>query len=314
MSGAARAAGPHPDSLITDRAGRPVALKVHRCSWSGSFPPNSIAAIAETAAAGVARAEIDVQALRGGGFAVLHDDRLDRSTTGTGPVAALDRGELARLRLRWRGTATAHPPALLADALEVIRDAPYATVFELDLKDLAPWDPARVEELVRLLEPVRERVVLGTEADWNLRRILAVDPAIPVSLNPSAYLDWLPDGSPAEHLPRGAYGYLDRHPLAARRLGPVTDYLADRFGGIARLVPGARELHLRLELFERMLDDGVDPAALIHGVGLAVDVWTLDAGTDRWETRLRRIVDAGVDLVTTNTAAALAAAARSRSV
>ena len=150
-------------------------------------------------------------------------------------------------------------------------------------------------------------------ADWNLRRLLQVDPTVPVGFNPGYYLDWQPEGEPLEELPgvRGAYGYLDAHPLARRRYGPPADYLADRLGGILRLVPGARETHLRLHAFERMLDDGVTGAAdLFHREGLALDVWTLDAGTPRWRERLARVVAVGVDIVTTNTPRELAAAGR----
>lgn len=301
---------PHPDSVVPRPSGGNIALKVHRAVWSGTLPANSLAAIAECCAAGVARAEIDVQPRRDGGFVVFHDDHLDRGTDGMGEVRAQSSAELARIRLRWHGEATAHGLCDLADAVATIAAAPYPTIFELDLKELEPWPWPRVEAFVRLLEPVRERVLLGTEADWNLRRILTVDPRIPVSLNPGAYLDWTADDAHPV-LPRGAYGYLDRHPLASERRGPVRDYLADRFGGISRLVPGTRELHLRLGFFERMLDDGVaDAAALLRATGPAVDVWTLDAGTPRWEERLRRVVAAGVDVVTTNTAPALAAASR----
>jgi len=301
---------PHPDSVAPRPGGGSALLKVHRAIWSGTLPANSLAAIVECCAARVARAEIDVQPRRDGGFLVFHDDRLDRSTDVAGAVRDLGDAELARVRLRWGGETTAHGLCDLGDALAAIAAAPYPTVFELDLKELEPWPWPRVEAFVRLLEPVRDRVLLGTEADWNLRRILTVDPAIPVSLNPGAYLDWTADDERID-LPRGAYGYLDRHPLASRRLGPVRDYLADRFGGIARLVPGTRELHLRLACFERMLDDGVaDAAEIIRGAGPAVDVWTLDAGPAGWEDRLRRVLDAGVDVVTTNSAPALAAAAR----
>jgi glycerophosphoryl diester phosphodiesterase len=73
----------------------------------------------------------------------------------------------------------------------------------------------------------------------------------------------------------------------------------------------AREAHLRLHAFERMLDDGVTHATdLFHRQGLALDVWTLDAGTPRWRERLAPVVAAGVDMVTTNTPRELAAAGR----
>ena len=302
--------GPHPDSVVIGPSGRPTLLKIHRAIWSGTLPANSLAAIVECTTAQVARAEIDVQPRRDGGFVVFHDDRLDRSTNGEGALRDRSAAELGAVRLQWRGESTTHGLCDLADALAAIAAAPYPTVFELDLKELEPWPWARVEAFARLLEPVRDRVLLGTEADWNLRRILTVDPAIPVSLNPGAYLDWAEADDHAV-LARGAYGYLDRHPLAARRTGPIRDYLADRFGGIAGLVPRTRELHLRVAFFERMLDDGVaDAAALIRSAGPAVDVWTLDAGTPAWEARLRRLLAAEVDVVTTNTAPALAAAAR----
>jgi glycerophosphoryl diester phosphodiesterase len=64
-------------------------------------------------------------------------------------------------------------------------------------------------------------------------------------------------------------------------------------------------------MLERILDDGVaDIAEIFHSLGIKLDVWTLDAGTARWRERLARIAAAGVDIVTTNTALALARAAR----
>jgi glycerophosphoryl diester phosphodiesterase len=64
-------------------------------------------------------------------------------------------------------------------------------------------------------------------------------------------------------------------------------------------------------MFERMLDDGVsDAAEIFHELGIKVDVWTLDAGGARWRERFTRVLAAGVDIVTTNTARALAEAAR----
>jgi glycerophosphoryl diester phosphodiesterase len=108
----------------------------------------------------------------------------------------------------------------------------------------------------------------------------------------------------------GAYGYLDRHPLAWERHEPTSDYLWERLSALVRLVPGAREMHIRLSLFEHMQSDGLgDTAHRLHRAGLQVDVWTLDAGTPAWRARLRNAVWAGVDVITTNTAPQLAAVA-----
>lgn len=306
---------PHPDSIIPMPDGRVVEVKVHGCLWDDRYLENSLAAVEACYQAGVARAEIDLAMLRDADFLVIHDLTLDEATTGSGRVAQLDRRAAQGLRLRGRD---GHPadacPALFSEVAALIRGQPHPTRLELDLKDTQPLPWPRAEELARLIDPVRERVVLNSVADWNLRRLLEVDPTLPVGFDPMAHLDWVPVGQEwdGEGLPRGAYGYLDAHWLARERVTPVRDYLADRLGGILRLVPGVREVHVRLSMFERMLDDGVaDAAAFFHRHGLRLDVWTLDAGTPDWENRLARALAAGADIVTTNTPRALAAAGRS---
>lgn len=301
---------PHPESII-HHTGRVVELKVHRGLWSGAYPENSLPAIEECYTAGVARAEIDVCLLQDADFLVVHDQLLDDSTTGYGLAAHLTRQASATLRLLHNGQISAERPPLLSEVVALIGAQAYPTLLELDLKDMEPLPWPRVEELARIVAPVKDRIIFGSEADWNLRRLLHVDPSLPVGFNPSIYLDWAPErpeGDPT-WMQRGAYGYLDTHPLAKERYGSVADYLFDRLGGILRLVPGAREAHLYLRAFERMLADGVtDAAALFHSHGMRLDVWTLDADTPDWQARLERALDAGVDIVTTNTARALATA------
>jgi glycerophosphoryl diester phosphodiesterase len=302
---------PHPLSMLRAPDGRQVQLKVHACVWSGDFPENSLAAIRECLTASVARAEIDINLLRDGDFLVTHDSRLDSATTGTGPVRLTTRHEAAQLHCRWRGQVSEHRPALLSEVVDLLRTQTSPTVLELDAKDVAPWPWARVEELARLVEPVRDRVIFGGCADWNLRRLVQVDPRIRVGFTPAFYLDWVPPNVPPDELPGtvGAYGYLDRHPLARTRNQPASDYLWERLSGLIRLVPGACEMHIRLDLFEHMQSDGLgDTAHRLHRAGLRLDVWTLDAGTPDWPARLTNAVWAGADVITTNTAQQLAAA------
>jgi glycerophosphoryl diester phosphodiesterase len=294
---------PNPDSFF--RVGdRLVELKVHRCLWSGKYSENSPLAIAECASEGVMRTEIDVRALRDGEFVLLHDDRFDRVTDATGMVREATAIEATRSRFK-----DGSHPLLFSEAIELIAANEYPHWIELDLKDLAPYTQPQAEALVRAVQPLKERGHFSTPADWNLRRLLAVDPTLLVSLNPHCYIDTELDDD--VRLPIGAYGYRDAHPLARERVSSTADYLRDRLGGIYRLVPGVLEAHLRVEMFERILDDGVaDIAELFHSLGSKLDVWTLDADTPRWRERLARIAPAGVDIVTTNTAPALARAAR----
>ncbi len=268
----------HPASVIPTRD-RVVELKVHRVLWSGRHGANTLEGLRECYADRVARAEIDFR-LHEGELVVAHD------APGHG----------------------ARPP-LLAEALEVVRSVPSGpTVLMLDAKDEAPWPPALAERIARLIEPVRDRVFVGSPADWNLRRLLAVDPLIPVAFDPQYYLARKESRSPVPGR-AGAYGYHDVHPLAYRRSVPTAEYLRERIDILCRQVPGIRELHVGVPLFEQMTLDGFEVARAVHDAGIRLDVWTLDAGSELWRERLALALAHGADIVTTNTARALAAEA-----
>src|SRR4051812_50060437 len=110
----------HPESILRAPDGRLIQLKVHCARWDDSVPENSIPALTACLEARVARAEIDIAMLADRDFFVLHDDDLDESTTGTGPVSALTVDAARRLRLRQhvgerRGQPTEYAPPLLSD-------------------------------------------------------------------------------------------------------------------------------------------------------------------------------------------------------
>lgn len=261
----------HPESVLHGADGRLIELKAHQGAWSGTHPENSLAALRECYAAEVARVEIDFR-LRDGEFVVAHD----------------------------RPRKGKRVP-LLREALDIVRASrPGPTLLMLDAKDDPPWSSRQVEALVRMCESVRDRIFVGSPADWNLRRLRKVDPALAIAFDPQYYLTW---DTRVHAVPgrRGAYGYQDVHPLALRRTVPTADYLRERFDTLLGAVDGIREVHLRLAFFERMLRDGFDVAAFAHEANVLVDVWTLDAGTRGWKTRLTQAIAAGADIVTTNT-------------
>ena len=267
----------HPESVLHAPGGRLVELKAHRAAWSGAHPENSLAALRECYAARVARVEIDFR-LQGGEFVVAHD----RPRKGR---------RVPRLR----------------EALDIVRASrPGPTVLMLDAKDEAPWSRRDVETLARLCEDVRDRVFVGSPADWNLRRLRKIDGDLAIAFDPQYYLTW---DRRLHAVPgrRGAYGYQDAHPLALRRTVSTADYLRERFEMLLDAVAGIREVHLRVGFFERMLQDDFDVAAFAHEAGVFVDAWTLDAGSRAWKTHLARAIAGGADIVTTNTPRALAA-------
>lgn len=266
----------NPRSIIRTRDGRVVELKAHRATWSGKHPANSLAGLRECYEEKLARVEIDFRT-QDGDLIVSHDARAREGAL------------------------------LLRDALEIVRDAPPGpTTLMLDAKDDAPWPEPLVHEIASLIAPVRERIFVGSPADWNLRRLRTVDPDVTLAFDPMYYLDHKTSRSPLPGA-RSAYGYHDAHPLAFRRTISAAEYLRERLEVLLRLVPGIRELHVNLRLFEEMLADGVDVSAVVHQAGVRIDVWTLDAGTPQWHERLQRALAAGVDIVTTNTPRELAA-------
>jgi glycerophosphoryl diester phosphodiesterase len=304
--------GPHPESVICAPPGRAVQLKVHQCVWSGEHPGNSLPAIQECYQVHVARAEIDLALLLDEDFLIAHDLNLAKATDGQGRVDETTRSQAERLHLAHHGVATDQRAVVLSEVVAAIAREPYPTLLELDLKDWKPWPWPRVEELARLLQPIKERITFGGGADWNLRRLQHVDSSLPMGFTITENLDWVPEDQRPDALPgvRGAYGYLDAHPLARERLGPTADYLRDRLGAILRLVPGAREIHIRLLAVERMLEDGLtDLPELLHAQGMLLDVWTLNAGTSDWRARLARALAARADVITTETPRELARAA-----
>lgn len=271
-----------PESRPRTRDGRYVELKAHRAQWSGRHPANSVAALRECLELKVARAEVDLRLGRDGRWIISHDE------------------------------SDAAPAPALSALVELLVAVLGPTVVELDAKDLGTWPRPAVDRLARELRPVRSRVVVAGCQDANLRRLADADPEVPLGFNPGHHLDWAPPGHEEPGSPpRGLAGYADAQPPPPGQ--PLADHLRTRFRSVLGLVPGARELHLRLAAFERLLADGVpELVAMTHDAGLVLDVWTLNAGSPAWRERLALLVDQGVDIVTTDTGPALAAELRRR--
>src|SRR5207245_11223929 len=86
-----------------------------------------------------------------------------------------------------RPRAVAKLPTL-RQAVEIVRSTPDGpTVLMLDAKGDAPWPKERVTELVRLVEPVRDRIFFGSPADWNLRRLRAPVPPLTLAFDRRTY-------------------------------------------------------------------------------------------------------------------------------
>lgn len=92
----------HPAWLYPSASGRPLVMG-HRGA-AGHAPENTLAAFERGLSLGADVLECDVHLTRDGRLAVIHDDTVDRTTNGHGPVASHSLAELQSLDAgAWRG-------------------------------------------------------------------------------------------------------------------------------------------------------------------------------------------------------------------
>lgn len=292
----------------------PPAIIRHMAAHDGRFPPNSLEAIRTCLEEAADCIEIDVAALADGDFAVVHDLDLDSETTGHGKAAHCSSAEARELRLKLPNErSSSYRLPLLSDVVALMLQHPGKTRLQIDLKDVDPYKTSEpAERLARLLEPLGDRVIVSSQADWQIRRL---PPWLDLGFDPGFYLAWYPATDvdavgPPYRL--GAYGYLDDHPLAARRTVSSRRYLSERCEVLLALVPGISTMYVYHGMLSRSLGDGFNWAEALHRASVRLVAWTLDTHRPGTAEQVRLLRDAGVDFFTTDTPAALAALLRER--
>jgi glycerophosphoryl diester phosphodiesterase len=101
--------------------GETTLVVAHRADWR-DYPENSLPAIESAIAMGLRMAEIDVRRTQDGEFVLMHDETVDRTTTGHGKVADLTLEQIRQLRLRdGLGSPTSFAVPTLRGALLIAR-------------------------------------------------------------------------------------------------------------------------------------------------------------------------------------------------
>ncbi|WPQ62191.1 glycerophosphodiester phosphodiesterase family protein [Chitinophaga sancti] len=86
-------------SEFKNPTGKEVLVAAHRGDWRDA-PENSVAAIKLAIAMGVDIVELDVQKTADGQLIIMHDEKIDRTTTGKGKVGDFTLDSLKKLYLR----------------------------------------------------------------------------------------------------------------------------------------------------------------------------------------------------------------------
>jgi glycerophosphoryl diester phosphodiesterase len=109
-----------------------TVIGAHRGGPEPGFAENAIATFENTLRQAPALLEIDVSETRDGHLVLMHDDDLDRTTTGEGPVDQITLADFQALQLQDNDGATldAHPPTFR----EALDWADGRTILEIDVK------------------------------------------------------------------------------------------------------------------------------------------------------------------------------------
>ncbi len=103
-------------------ASKQVLVAAHRADWR-NFPENSLAAIESAIQKGVDIIELDIKMTKDGHLVLMHDKKLDRTTSGKGLVSDFTLEEIKEMVLRaGQGVKTLHKVPTLEEALLVCKD------------------------------------------------------------------------------------------------------------------------------------------------------------------------------------------------
>lgn len=259
-------------------------LKWHRARRHATDTAFSAARIRQGLAAG-AVVEVDLNPLAAGGWVVLHDETLDRETTGTGLVGHLSEADLAALCLRDNtGQATPHPVASLGALARDLADADLSRSghLQLDLKVGAEQlTPDHLRGFLRDVAPIAAHVVLSG-GDARAVRQLADASGVGVGFDPC-------------------------HSSAMLELAASRAYDAFVAEAVAA-VPEARIIYLHRALVRGADAQGVDLIAAFHASDREVDVYTFEDASDLSTAEIGRLMDLKADQITTDDPAAVAQA------
>ncbi|PYG01091.1 glycerophosphoryl diester phosphodiesterase [Georgenia satyanarayanai] len=146
---------------------------------SAVAPENTLAAIASAMACGADSVEIDVRLTLDGVPVVIHDETLDRTTDGSGPVSATLAAEVTALDAgAWFGeTFAGEPVPVLTDVLDMLAAAGDV---ELLLEVKGAWDADDVRRVTAAVADrgLGERVVAQSFSVATVAALAAVAPGL----------------------------------------------------------------------------------------------------------------------------------------
>ncbi len=237
----------------------------HRGS-GGSAPENTLVSFEMAGKAGADILEMDVHATLDGHIVVMHDEMLERTTDGAGPVSSITLAELKRLDAGYRFSPDAgktYPyrgKGIRVPSLQEVAERFPRMPFNIEIKQSKPRIERMVFDLLKKMGHA-EITLLAAEKDSLIERIRSLDGGLPTNFCGSEVLEFL------QHLNQNNWeGYI---PPGSALQNPEMYY------DVPVLTPASLEA--------------------AHRLGIEVHVWTVNEEVD-----MRRLLDMGVDGIMTD--------------
>ena len=277
-----------------------------------TVPQNSLEGVRASLQAGAAVIEVDINALAEDDYLLVHEPDLSAETNGAGKVGETSPIHARSLFIKSHGAVTAFRVPLLSDVVRAFKASPARSYLQLDFKNVVPFTSHEpFLRLLKLIEPIGDRVIVSSGADWQMRKLHKLAPWLAIGFDIMWYIDWSPPGEKRDprSFPKrlGEFGYLDDHLLASEKYTTTEKYLRDRCEYFIDLVPDASCFYLEHPFIVQSLRDGFNWAAALHERGIKLDAWTMDITNPAAVENVSLMLAAGVDLFTSNTPRAMAA-------
>ncbi len=142
---------------LNNSANKEIIVVAHRGDWRNA-PENSLQAIQNCIDMGVDMVEIDIRETKDGHLVLMHDETIDRTTTGKGFVKDWTLDSLRTLHLKdGLGVATPHKIPTLGEALKTTKGK---ILVNLD-KSYSIFD--KCFQIVKLTETLDQVIIKGTK-------------------------------------------------------------------------------------------------------------------------------------------------------
>ncbi|MEQ9437049.1 glycerophosphodiester phosphodiesterase family protein [Hyphomonas sp.] len=165
---------PLPDYFDCVRQNKGVLIAGHRGGPAPGYPENTLETLQYGFSQGIRVFEIDVAESRDGVLLLMHDNRLNRTTTGDGYVADTDWATLSGLRMIDNdGQRTDFQPPKLTDVLLWAKQS--GAILELDRKPTTSF--RNIASAVRAAG-AGDNVLMISYSDAEAAEIAAADPAL----------------------------------------------------------------------------------------------------------------------------------------